>query len=464
MNNSGDKIMTTGMKTGSITCDVAFKKNGEYDFRLEGVGEWNGERYLLLSYGEERAVTLRGMEKTDFVFRTRMLDFQHEFSSKELQGTIRCRVKGFVEDDDGRESKMPILYQCTGPILAKYYEVGKEYAFKVCDCPGSVIANGKVTKWYTLVDFMNFKHRYWSIETLHPGDVVRATVDRFENERIRFRDHDERPLTAYYKEGAEYDFAVVGDELSKKEGFRYLVLRSPRPADSHVEHRYLYPAACPTGKKAGDMIRLRCTGFSTYGWLHLEYEGDARIDEELKSLSEAERSDLMDDSVPTEYASSFAFSHGNSAPDVDNRLGSEIMMRIAALANSEGGRILVGVTPERTYRGIAQDLPYLNASSEDGGAYPRTLDGLKQKILDTVAAKLGDRAVSLVSVEYRKVEHERVICDIGVSKSMWPVYFSQKSLYVKNGEERQRLLGDDITRFVLSRLATFAGRGVGQSV
>ena len=39
MNNNGDKIMTTGMKTGSITCDVAFKKNGEYDFRLEGVGE-----------------------------------------------------------------------------------------------------------------------------------------------------------------------------------------------------------------------------------------------------------------------------------------------------------------------------------------------------------------------------------------------------------------------------------------
>jgi len=190
MNSNGEKIMATGMKAELVACDVAFEKNGEYDFRFEGVGEWNGERYLLLSYGESRAVTLQGMEKMDYVFRAKMFDFQHELSIEEMQGSIRCRVKGFMEDGEGRETAMPILYQCTGQIFAKYYEIGKKYTFKVCDCPGSVLANGKVTRWYTLVDFMNFKHRYWSIEALRPGDVVRAIVDRFENDRLRFRDHD----------------------------------------------------------------------------------------------------------------------------------------------------------------------------------------------------------------------------------------------------------------------------------
>jgi len=448
--------MATGMKAELVTCDVAFKRNGEYDFRFEGVGLWNGDRYMLLSYGESRAVTVRGMEKTDYVFRAKLLPYQQDLSPEELQGTVRCRVKDFMEGNNGQETAMPNLYQCYGQIFAKYYEVGKEYAFKVCDCPGSALKNGQVTRWYTLVDFMNFKHRYWSVETLRIGDSVRAIVDRFENENLRFKDHDERPLTALYKEGESYDFAVVGDEISKKTGFRYLLLRSPR-LDSHVEHRYLYPESCPTGKSVGDVIRLRCTGFSKIGWLHLEYEGDVRIGDELNRLTEVEQSELMGDSVSTEYTSSFAFSHGDPSPDVDKRLGIEIMMRIAALANSDGGRILVGVTTEKTYRGIAQDLPYLNASSEDGGAYPRTLEGLRQKILDTVAKKLGDGAASLVSVEFHKVEHEKIICEIDVSKSMWPVYFDQKKLYVRNGEERQRLLGDDITRFVLSRLATFAG-------
>lgn len=440
-----------------VSCEAIFKKNEEYDFTFEGVCEYNGEAYMRLSYGNERAVTIRGLENSGFVFRAKLFPFQQEVDQKYLCGKVRCYVRSFTPDDEGNLTDMPILYQCKGPILAKHYEVGKTYPFRVFDCPGTVLKNGKVTKWYTLVDFMNFTHRYWSFETLRQGDNVRATVDRFEEDALRFRDHDERPLSALYKEGVEYDFAVIGDEASKKAGYRQLLLRSPRPEDSFLEHRFLYPEACPTGKVAGDTIRLRCTGISKHGWLHLEYEGKGLSGEELKRLSEVGRAELADDVVPTEYVSSFAFSYGESSPDIDKKLGCDVMMRIAALANTDGGRIVVGVNSNLTYRGIAQDLPYLNAASEMPEVYPQTLEGLKKKVMDVVLSKLGGRAEKLVSVDFRKVESEKVICEIRVDKSMWPIYVDQKALYVRNGNLRQRLLGDEITRHILARLADFAG-------
>lgn len=364
---------------------------------------------------------------------------------------------GFLIDEAGNETAMPILYQCQEPIMMRYYQIGKTYSFKIDTCPGAVLDNGKVTEWYTLVDFMNFKYRYWSFVQLHVGDTVRATVDRFVDGRIRFRDHDEYHLAGFYKVGEVCDFEIVGDEPSNKPGFRYFALRDVRKDAPRVEHRFFYSDPFPVSKKIGETIRLRVGGLVKGGWLRLNYEGESLSADELKKLSLIDASDLSDTTVATECISSFAFTHGSTSPDIDNRLGSEIVMRIDALANTDGGRILVGISPELTYRGIAQDLPYLNASSEDTIAYPQTLDGLKQKILDVVAEKLGKNAVSLVTVSFHKVEQEKVICEIAVAKSMWPVYFDQKKLYVKNGVERQRLLGDDITRFVLSRLAAFAG-------
>ena len=132
-------------------------------------------------------------------------------------------------------------------------------------------------------------------------------------------------------------------------------------------------------------------------------------------------------------------------------------MRIAALANTDGGRIVVGINSNLTYRGIAQDLPYLNAASEVPEVYPQTLEGLKKKVMDVALLKLGGRVDKLVSVDFRKVESEKVICEIRVAKSMWPIYVDQKALYVRNGNQRQRLLGDEITRHILARLADFAG-------
>ena len=448
------------MKT--VACEASFKKNAEYDFTFEGFSVWNGERYMLLSFGDEHAVTVRGCEAAEYVFRTKLLPFQAEFNAEDVPSVIRCRVKGFLIDESGDETGMPILYQCREPIMMRYYQVGKTYSFKIYECPGTVLDGGKVTDWYTLVDFMNFRYRYWSFEMLHVGESVYATVDRFEDGRMRFRDHDEYLLTGFYKVGDVCDFEIVGDEASNKPESRYFALRDTRKDSPKIEHRFYYPEAFPVPKKIGDTIRLRVGGFVKGRWLRLNYEGECVSDEDLKKLSLFDANGISDPTVETECISSFAFTHGSVSPDIDNRLGHEIMLRINALANTDGGRILVGISSEMSCRGIAQDLPYLNASSEDAVAYPQTLDGLRQKILDVVAAKLGKNALSLVTVSFHKVEQEKVVCEIAVAKSMWPVYFCQRRLYVKNGIERQQLLGDDITQFVLSRLAAFAvtDRGV----
>ncbi len=132
---------------------------------------------------------------------------------------------------------------------------------------------------------------------------------------------------------------------------------------------------------------------------------------------------------------------------VNRALGEAIARTIAALANHEGGSLLIGVEDDGTVAGLEDDYETLRRADRDGFA---------QFITGLVREQLGAHVCRLVHVMFVRIEN-RDVCRVVVDPSDAPVYLNQggrSTLYVRTGNASRRLDAREVVQYVASRWGT----------
>lgn len=428
---------------------MKFEKNNVYDFQYAGLADYDGKRYILLTYDGRNSMP--GYKTEQWVFRTELLDFQKAWTPEDFRNTIACFVSGFIIDyADGRPTSFPILKQDIKSILEDKYEIGKNYSFPIIAVPGEEIEKeyGKteVIDYYIVRDQMDFEHYLYTTAVYQKGEIVDLTISDIGGNHLKFADPVRQKIRETFQIGEEYEFEIISEELDALKGLNFFTLR-----DTLVGfiHRFYFKEAREDGPE--DKITLKVKDITPKGWLLLSDPNKSSLTpEDWKQIEIIEEGPYSRENDSLEYKSSFVFT-ADGEQNIDKQLGKEIMRQIASFMNAQGGTICLGYRDACSICGINNDIQYLNSSKEDEIKYKLSPDGLELKIRSYIREKLGGIANGLTEVKFFKNDREQVVCHLIVKPSVKPVYLNHTHLYKRSGNMCQHLLGDEITFFILER-------------
>ena len=265
---------------------MKFEKNGIYEFQYAGLSNYNGKRYILLTY--EGQNTIAGYGDDHWVFRAELLDFQKSWTASDFSDTIFCFVCGFNIDIDGKETTFPILKQDIKSILQKNYEIGKNYVFPVVAVPGEEIEKeyGKteVIDYYIVRDQQDFEHHLYTTAIYKKGDIVDLTVSDFGSNYLKFADPVRQKIKETFEIGKEYEFEIISEEFDAEKDLNFFNLRDNTVG---IFHRFYFKEAQEKGPE--DKITLTVKDITPKGWLLLvDPNAKNKNDEYWKQIEEIE--------------------------------------------------------------------------------------------------------------------------------------------------------------------------------
>ncbi len=459
--------------TAHSSTPTEFQPKTVYRFEFDKVYYYSGtDKWFILKNPQTGLNTIPGYEDERWLFRVKPLPFQQDWDEDDARewNTFDCEVIGFnLDPETNEETGFPLLRQSGAAVLAKLYpesDFGTARQLRVVNVPGDVSKNGKTINGFILGDDTRNGYTFPAnasvfgpalpkrddILTLHVSADGKHTTPHIQTEEEFLEDEKIRNLLAtvpeVFSEGAEYEAEVLP---SKGYDSRFVWIRiSVMP-----ELPCRIPARRDIPVSPGDRIRLRCIGFGTSGfpkWAFSSTPVGVPVDDlpmlELSSLQE---------SLTLEFKSSLVYPNsGATEPDIDKQLGFEIARVVASFMNREGGVVYVGVNDDGEVVGIEKEADKLNAHSDSSHKYPPTLDGMRNKIVDTLSAHLGKGAVGLLDVTFFADKNKRLVCKISVraNQTPVPVFLDGKKLYVRYPGSSRHLEGDDLVRYILDRNAT----------
>ncbi len=445
-----------------------FVKGQTYPFEFCGFQHYNGEKgWFILKSVDLGSCTIPGYERDRWVFRVRPRPFQNDWDEDDAKawGVFWCEVVGFNLDAyTQEETGFPILRQSNKHIQAKFYsesDFDTAREFRVVKVPGDVNDNGKTATAFILEDVKNHltipvPAKVFCDKTPERDAVVELHVFADESTGLRVATRDEfakdktnrkllEAIPQAFEEGGEYDAKVVDIDTMNAD---YVIVRTS--AMPELECRVRRRRDLPL--KFGDSISVRCVGFKDSGYPRLVV---ASADSVLPA-DELEMLDLptRQESLRVEFKSSLVYPiTGDGAPDIDKQLGWEIAHVAASFMNTDGGSIFVGVSDDGSVCGIENELRYLNAAGKSGRHYSPTYGGLKDKIVDVLAMRLGKGGAALLGEIrfFRCGGH--VVCEIPVKQNLspTPVLFDEGRLFVRFPGSTRELLGADLVLYVQNR-------------
>ena len=444
---------------------TTYERGKIYTFAFSRIAIWNDGRYIVLKEKDTGSEKPDGYAASPWVLRVKALPFQEKWEDGDEWPEFDCLVTGFMQDY-GVATTFPQLVQDRRFVNERLYgnaDPDVAIPFRAADPPGSIGSNGSVSKRWRLLDpktgyFHGFYGADGESEMFSIGQIVEVHPDK-DNAKgeLRFVSGEKygrkqairnrlRDMPKAFPEGTEEICEVVSADDPKFVKLRHPTiateLQIPRPASGKA------PAV-------GDLVTVKCIGFSPTGWPLLEWTGDW-----AQSTISVDNLPVLNlpaggESKTVEYKSSLVYPAGGTAPDVDKQLGLVIIRTVASMANAEGGSIFVGVRNDGTVCGVEKEGPFLMTDSEDETHYPADSDGMQLKITNTVKRKLGDSAGSLVEVLPRQnPESTHLVLEIKVrpSETDLPVFVNGTDLYARYPGESQKLVGEEAARFVVDRL------------
>lgn len=388
----------------NITCSTVptvrpFSVKEFRSFVFDGFKEWHGDRYIMLRDIESGSNTLPEYAADGWRFRVKCEKFQEDWNDADAWPEYRCLVSAMKRDPfDGTETEFPILRQDISFILSQLYpqescRVLRD--FEVLGIPGEKdvrdVRGERVLKHFLVQD-----------ENCYPVNCPKPAMLQLAGGRIiASGDH----VQAY---------AVVSEN-----GLHF------------------------------DPVEAASTALDSF-----EHE----IDAQLASL-EVYKLNTVGETMKVEYKSSLVYpaakDGGGAEIDIKEQLGWELMSTLAGFMNAQGGELLVGVKNDGSVVGIEQDLNYLTLEldEEKVRSYPADNDGFQRCLVDTMQARLGKAALSLVDscklmrCKGHLIGYVRVL----PSFAEVPVYLNGKYLFVRVASSTRRMKGEDAARFVLER-------------
>ena len=275
-----------------------------------------------------------------------------------------------------------------------------------------------------------------------------------------FEQVKETVLKERYTIGESHKFTVSEIHTDAKTNKDFYVLLD----EFGITHRY-YPKDTDAPKKNGDEITLIVKGFvpakqgQNNGRLDLESRpastGAVRVYPAVKPNYPRipGKVNFGTEDAKKEFKSSIVYPAGETEPDIDKQLGI-ICRTIAGFMNANGGTLYIGVSDNGYVCGIEGDYSHLN-DGKDEFTYKENDDQYMQKITNRICDALGRTAGTLIDMKIKEADGMKY-CTIDIKKASSPVWFYGNKLFVRIVTTNRKLMGDEITQFVLNRLSKTA--------
>ena len=117
------------------------------------------------------------------------------------------------------------------------------------------------------------------------------------------------------------------------------------------------------------------------------------------------------------------------------------MKTIAALLNSDGGTLLIGVADDGSIKGLDSDLKF----------FKNGLDGFELKLHDLITDQIKPSPVEKIDICFPILD-EKNICRIDVRPSKGRgVYHLNNDVYIRQGNRTKQLEGINLTNWIKGR-------------
>jgi hypothetical protein len=282
--------------------------------------------------------------------------------------------------------------------------------------------------------------------------VLVKSVDAFGHAKI-IQD-TQRVYVEHYVKDEEFEFVVDSIKLDNNNNPYYAL------SDDFSEQRFYIRGEQKYG--VGDTIRLRSLGQNARGFMqYKEVEPKAKEpvikDVVRQTNATVVRTNTVNygpESTTVEYKSSLVFDAATSEPNLEKQ-SRLIITEIAAMMNTDGGKLVIGVRDDQTVIGIQDEYKYLNDDETDNWTYKLDEDGYKQKILHKLNYLCSALAGMSVRIEFKEKVGNRY-CVIDIDRTERPVWVGSNqeipALYIRQDSRRKQLKGDEITEYIYRRM------------
>lgn len=164
-------------------------------------------------------------------------------------------------------------------------------------------------------------------------------------------------------------------------------------------------------------------------------------DEISKLIKEGENKNL-------EFKASFRWDIKKGAVNKDMEL--MIIRSIAAFLNTEGGKLLIGVTDNGKVNGIEEDLKTVKR---------KNTDGFENHLMTVFTNVIGSEYSPLIDMRFEKFE-DKTICVIEIDRSKEPVFFksnNDEKLYVRAGNSTRELNVREAFKYIKVNFPEYTG-------
>ena len=271
---------------------------------------------------------------------------------------------------------------------------------------------------------------------------------------VRMVQDTQRVYAEHYQKGSEYAFVVDAIKLDNNNKPYYAV------SDDFSEQRFYIQGEQKHG--VGDSLILRSKGQNTKGFM--EYVEVERKDTEpivkdvikpgTNAVKQSNQVNYGPECTTVEYKSSLVYDAATSEVNVEKQ-SRLIVTEIAAMMNTEGGKLVIGVRDDQTVAGIQNDFQYLNDDETDNFTYKLDEDGFRQKILHKLNYLCSMLAGMSIHIDIKEKVGKRY-CVIDIEKTERPVWVGSNqevpALYVRQDCRLKRLKGDEITEYIYRRM------------
>lgn len=335
------------------------------------------------------------------------------------------------------------------------YQVGQQLELEV---RGEIQYNSMGVKYITVVDEFREYRIFDIIKCQEEGPlpprlyVLVKSVDAFGHAKI-IQD-TQRVYAEHYEKDHEYKFVVDAIKLDNNDKPYYAV------SDDFSEQRFYIRGEQKYG--IGDSIKLRSLGQNTKGFMQYEEVESKEQKPVVKDVVRQTNSTVLrtnivnygPESLTVEYKSSLVYTaKGECSIEKQSRL---IITEIAAMMNTEGGKLVIGVRDDQTPCGVIDDFEHLNDDETDTFTYKQDEDGFKQKILH----QLNYLCSMLAGMSIKKIEFKEKVgkryCVIDIEKAERPVWVGSTretpALYIRQDGRLKQLKGDEITEYIYRRM------------
>lgn len=283
-------------------------------------------------------------------------------------------------------------------------------------------------------------------EKLH---VYVKSIDAFG--QVKFTQDIRLLLKEHYEKDKLYTFEITNINKDYNDNVYYTI------EDEFAEQKYYFK-----GKQIhqiGDTVILNCKGANDKGWLEYEEHTPKEVEQIISKKNTIATTSIKQtntflkfgpESQTVEYKSSIVYCASSSIPDIESQL-KLIVEELAALMNTKGGHLIIGVKDETggyEISGIEKDFPSLNDEETDTFVYSQNTDGYRLKILHKLNYLCPMLAGSLVSFDFIN-KYGKTLCVINVDKSTRPIWVKgEKDLFIRQDGRMKRIWGEPLTEHI----------------